>query len=557
MTKSKKMICKLCQKEYSAFFIGKHIKYSHNIPPEIYYIDYLKKEKKYCKECGKPTKFKSIPTGFRDFCSGKCLKNHIKTNENFKKANQEKTENAILEKYGVKNVYQTDWCKNKIKNTIENKYGGIGMASSVIKEKIESTNIKKYGHKNVFSNKKIIKKITKNRNYNSILEKTKNTTKSKYGVDCVFKLKSIRNKNTEFTRNEIIQDIFNGNRLRGKVTPLFEKNEYLNVKTDYKWKCNACQCEFIDNLDDGKLPRCPICFPYTYSKEELEILNYIKSIIPHEEIITKDRKILNGQEIDIYIPNKKIAIEYNGMYWHTELSGGKDKNYHLNKTIECEKQNIQLIHICDDEWKNKKQIICNKLKSLLKANNPINKIYARMCEIKNTTKNETKTFLNQYHIQGNDKSIIKIGLYYKNELVAVMTFGKLRIALGSKNKTNTYELYRYASVGYIVGGASKLLNYFIKTYNPEKIISYADKRYSIGNLYEKIGFKKIKTTPPNYWYTKNYTKKLHRFQFRKNNLNKKLSNFNPHISEWENMKNNGYDRIWDCGNILYEWNKII
>ena len=137
-----------------------------------------------------------------------------------------------------------------------------------------------------------------------------------------------------------------------------------------------------------------------------------------------------------------------------------------------------------------------------------------------------------------------------------MTFGKLRMSLGNSDIDGYWELYRFCSKTNtsVVGGASKLLNYFIKTYNPKKIISYADRRWSAGNLYEKIGFKKVSDTPPNYWYfgRGNSYKRHHRFGFAKHTLSKKLEIFDPNLSEWENMKANGWDRIWDCGSIKYE-----
>lgn len=548
------MICKICNKSYSDFYIGKHVKYTHAIYPELYYIEYLNNSVGKCKECGSFTKFKSIPTGFRDFCSSKCLKIHLKTNNEFKKINNEKTINAVLDKYGVTNVFETDWCKEKINKTLHTKYGGIGMSSEIIKNKIENTNLYKYKSKNVFSNKLIIEKCVSNKNYKNISEKVKKTNLSKYGVDCIFKLESIKNNTLSLLKTITSNDIFDGNRLQCKVTPLFKKEEYIDVKTYYKWKCNICNSDFEDDLDDGKIPRCPVCFPYTYSLPELEIVNYIKQTIPNIDILINDRNILNGLELDMYIPSKKLAIEFNGIYWHTEISGGKNKNYHLDKTNLCNEKGIRLIHIFDDEWKHKKDIVCNKLLSILKSYNFKNKYFARRCIVKNINNEESNKFLNTYHIQGgNDKSCVKLGLYNENELVAVMTFGKLRVALGNKNKNDIYELYRYCTKDFVVGGAGKLFKHFIVNYNPHKIISYADIRWSIGNLYEKLNFKLIHRSSPNYWYTKNYTKRFHRFSFRKHTLSKKLKIFNPTLTEWENMKNNGYDRIWDCGNLKYEW----
>ena len=166
-----------------------------------------------------------------------------------------------------------------------------------------------------------------------------------------------------------------------------------------------------------------------------------------------------------------------------------------------------------------------------------------------------------YHIQGICQSSIQLGAYYNNNLVSVMTFGKQRRIMGFKNNNNNnnnnYELLRFATSQNVVGIGGKLLSYFIKNYDPKKIISYADKRWthSTNNVYEKIGFKKINNGTPNYWYIhkKNFQRRYHRFSFRKTELNKKLQTFDPTLTEWENMQLNGYDRIWDCGSLKYEW----
>ena len=280
---------------------------------------------------------------------------------------------------------------------------------------------------------------------------------------------------------------------------------------------------------------------------------YLNSLNINDVIERNKRTILNKKELDFYFPKLKIAIELNGNYWHSELSGNKSKNYHLNKTIECENLGIQLIHIFEDEWMFKKEIVKNRLKHILNINN--NSIYARNCIIKEIDIKSKNNFLNTYHLQGADKSKIKLGIFNLNELIGVMTFGKPRIALGYKNnENNTYELIRFVTNKRIIGGASKLLSYFTKNHKPNKIITYADRRWSKGNLYEKIGFKKVSDGVPNYWYInkKNYLTRFYRFNFRKNVLNEKLDKFNQNLTEWENMQLNDYDRIWDCGSLKYE-----
>jgi protein-arginine kinase activator protein McsA len=467
----------------------------------------------------------------------------------------EKQKNTCLEKYGSENPFSCDVFKKKIKDVMIKKYGGIGASSKEIKERIYNTNLKKYGVVNPFQNKDIIKQMVSKKDYISIHKKIRDTMISKYGVSCSFLIPKSKKKMLENRRETIIDEIFFGNRLDGKVIPMFQPFDYIDVTKKYKFKCNSCMCEFEDHLDDGRIPRCPTCYPYIInSKYEYEIIDFIKSFYSGE-ILHGTRKILSGKEIDIYLPDKKIGIEFNGLYYHSELSSGKVKNYHLNKTNECNKLGIRLIHIFEDEWRQKQLIVKSRLLSILGGK--LNKIYARKCYIKEINLKECNEFLLNNHLQGIDNSSIKLGLYYKTELVSAMTFGNFRLALGNISKVNKWEMYRFCNKlnCSLVGGASKLLNYFIKLYNPLEIISYADKRWSRGDLYEKLKFLLDSETRPGYFYTIDHYKKYHRFNFRKSELHKKLQTFDPNLSEWENMKNNGWDRIWDCGHFKYIWKK--
>ena len=331
-----------------------------------------------------------------------------------------------------------------------------------------------------------------------------------------------------------------------------------NNSKKYKFICEICKNDEIYlDVNNGKLPICRTCNPITTSIGETEILQYIKNNFADFKIESGNRNILSGQELDIYIPEKKIAIEFNGIYWHSE-SNGKDKSYHMDKTLECEKQGIRLIHVFENEWIDKRDIVKSKLLNILGKHKE--SIYARKCSIKIPTKKEKLNFLNENHIQGNDSSSIYYGLYFKDKLVSIMTFGKLRISMGNRNRNiGEYELYRFASIlnHNIVGAASKLLAHFVKNNNPEKIITYADRRWSSKqNMYGKIGFSFIGETKPNYWYfhKNDCLSLLHRFNFAKYKLKGKFETFNQNLTEYENMKTNGYNRIWDCGHLKYEKN---
>lgn len=290
---------------------------------------------------------------------------------------------------------------------------------------------------------------------------------------------------------------------------------------------------------------CKKCFK-DKSNVEYEILEFIK--MKYEGlIIENDRKILDGKEIDILLPEIGLGIEVNGLIWHSEFYN-PDKNYHLNKTKLASDKKIRLIHIFEDEWKYKNNIVKSLLSSILNDNE---KIYARKCEVKEITHNESKLFLDQNHLQGNVNASIRTGLLYNNELVCVMTFGKNRINLGKSFLDGEYEMLRFCNkLGVnVIGGASKLLSYFIKTYNPIKIRSYADRRWSKGNMYEKLGFEFIRCSPPNYYYVVNKHRE-NRFNYRKDILVK--GGFDKNKTEHEIMIERGIPRVYDCGCLVYE-----
>jgi hypothetical protein len=179
-------------------------------------------------------------------------------------------------------------------------------------------------------------------------------------------------------------------------------------------------------------------------------------------------------------------------------------------------------------------------------------IYARKCIISEITDEEKRTFLHDNHIQGDVQSKVNLGLKYNGKLVSVMTFGKSRFSTKYE-----YELLRYANVlnHSVIGGASRLFKHFIKLHHPSSIITYSDKRWNTGTLYKNLNFKFLHTSAPNYFYFKpnNILTLFSRIQFQKHKLAKKLDNFNPELTEWQNMVFNGYDRIWDCGNDVWIW----
>lgn len=339
----------------------------------------------------------------------------------------------------------------------------------------------------------------------------------------------------------------------------YHKVEYIDSKTDVWIHCTQ---EDENGLVHGDFPQtpnahlngkgCPICANH-FSKIEKEIVKYIETIYSNN--IDENKYYENIGELDIYLPDKKLAFEINGLYWHNELF--RNSGEHIGKTINSEKQGIQLIHIFEDEWLYKSNIIKSRIKNLLGLSE---KIYARKCEIKVINSNIEKIFLENNHIQGYTPSLFCYGLFYNNELFSIMSFGKLRINLGQKeSKDGEYELLRFCNkIGYsVIGGASKLFKYFVSRQFPKKIISYADRRFSTTikgkNLYENLGFKFIGSTPQNYFYIIGHERK-NRFNFRKDILISKYG-CPPEMTEHEFCKNKKWYRIYDCGNLKYEWIK--
>jgi len=287
------------------------------------------------------------------------------------------------------------------------------------------------------------------------------------------------------------------------------------------------------------------------SKYEKEISDFIKQL--GLEVIESDRSLISPYEIDIYIPSKKIGIEYNGLYWHSDAVG-KDKNYHLNKLKLCKEKGVSLIQIFEDEYINHKEIVLNKLKHILGVQQDLPKIMGRKCTIKEITNKEAKEFLNTYHIQGFTPSTLYLGAFYNDELVSVMTFKK------ETNNTLKWELNRFASnYNYICQGVGgKLFKYFIRNYNPDEIKSFADRRWTIdeiNNVYLQLGFKFKSYIKPDYSYLHNgLLIRQHKFKFRKKILSKKY-NLPINMTEDEMRKKINAHRIYDCGLIKYVYQK--
>lgn len=332
----------------------------------------------------------------------------------------------------------------------------------------------------------------------------------------------------------------------------------LRLLNDISENSLQLQCKNCDTLfsftrqyfTDSKFnPRlCPGCFPRNIvrSQNEMELYSFIASIEP--SAIANDRSQIFPLELDVFIPRLRIGFEFSGLYWHSESSNlavGRVKAYDNYKRCLASDRGIRLYTIFEDEWINQKEIVKSRIKNILGVGNG-KRIYARNCRVDFITSKDANKFLRKNHLQGSGRSNVRIGLFLDAELVSVMTFSKNNIS----RKVNEWEINRFCSKidSNVVGGASKMFKHFIKNHSPETVISYADSRWSDGELYRTMGFDLVHQTPPNYWYFRpNEMVRKHRYSLRKNSSDK------PELTEYENRLEQGYLRIWDCGSSKWRW----
>ena len=472
----------------------------------------------YCKTCGKQLSFDKIATG-KVTCSMKCTKAlpEVKQNASIAiKAAAEKRAENTMRKYGVRNTSQLESVKAKYRKTCQEKYGTeFVFQSKQFKDKRSKTCLDKYGNAEPFAVDSIKAK--------AIAASHTSRMDSYYPTF----LKLLASKQIEF---------------------LSSKEDYVREKDGLKFRCLCCGHEWtLSNQQySGRCIAqyicCPKCTNVGTSRKEQELVDFIKSFYTGK-IEQNNRSILDGKELDIYIPKHQLAIEFNGSYWHSE-NAGTSASYHQQKTLACKEKGIRLIHVFEHEWDFKKDKVKQLIKTALGQYNA--KVYARKCEVKQLDSNQYSQFLDLNHFQGSVNSAIRYGLFYKNTLVAAIGFGKSRF------KKDETELHRYCvKAGYhVVGGFSKLL----KHSGISKFASYIDLAHFTGKGYLSIGCKEISISAPNYVYAKN-SKILTRYQAQKHKLHSILgAKYDASASEAENMIANGWLKVYDAGNLKVEYN---
>jgi hypothetical protein len=280
---------------------------------------------------------------------------------------------------------------------------------------------------------------------------------------------------------------------------------------------------------------CPRC-ANSVSKMEDEISKFLTDEVGIE-VERRNRKVLAPLEVDVWVPSKNLAIEYCGTYWHGETK--KHDTYHLEKLEMAERAGIKLIQIFEDEWLNRKEAVRTRLRHLVGDSH---RMFARKLRLANVSWSAASNFYEDNHTQGSGTPASStVGLYNGGTLVACMSFGASRFEEGA------IEMLRFASTCAVVGGFSRLLRAYMRA-NPtvDSLVSYADRRWSAGDVYASNGFEFAGNTRQGYSWCKG-RERFSRFNMQKHKLEKVLATFDPDMTEVENCHANGYWRIFDCG----------
>lgn len=521
----------------------------------LYWFYHDLKDFPKCPVCGNKVNFTNFRIGYKIYCSRKCLNSDPVKKEKTRKTCLEKyggvapaaskevvlkMQNTSIKKYGVYNIQKLNSTKEKTRKTCLEKYGGQGNESESIKEKYIESCLNNYGVNNPMLNKECC-------------EKLKQTCIKKYGYSSASKSNSIKNKIKNSRREYEIhrQDFLIGYTENGDwickcphpdCNKCFEKY-YIVHPLIFNWRKHDNTEPCTNLLPIGK-----------DNTKNTTIELFIQNILVKNNIsyTINDRSIISPKELDIYIPSKNIAIECNGIYSHSIKY--KSPSYHIQKYKDCHAQNIQLLSIWEDWVKTKPQIVESIILNKLGVCN--NTIYARKTHIKEIDSKICNEFLDNNHIQGRSAASIHLGLYMGEDLVSVMTFSRPRVNMGGKEHKQEWELVRFCNKLNIrvVGGASKLLKYFIKQYNPKSIVSFSMNDISNGDLYKTLGFESDDKITQSYWYIDPKTmKRYHRTSFTKQSIVKRgwRDVMNSSWTEKQVMAEQGYFCIYDSGQLKW------
>jgi hypothetical protein len=523
-------------------------------------------------KCQKPTctntaRLNHTGSRYLKYCSLECQWTHSSA----KGADQRRETN--IRKWGHPTNLQSAETKAKIKQTCEQRYGSShAMRNNTVKQKLQQTKTQRYGDHS-FNNRDKFQQTMQTKTPEELMQTRDQriqTNREKYGVDFVLQSDTVRSSiaKTNLERygvenaaqnpqvkqkiQKTMKDRFGCHFQQQHMTPhaiqclndpqwLLSNNHRLLIDiaqelgVTYHTVNRAFEVRQVQRADVG----------YNRSQGEKEIADWLISL--GLNVRTNVRDQLNGAELDIWIPAKRLAIEYNGLFWHCEQNK-PDKQYHQKKHAACVANQIQLIQITDWHWLNQQQLVQSRLLSKLGLCS--NKIRARSCTVEKISAQQAAAFLDHNHIQGSCVAQVHLGLIHREQLVAVLSMGKSRFKSSAE-----WELIRFAVLQNTTcpGAASKLYAHFIREYQPQSVISYCDLSWNSGGLYRQLGFEWQRDNGTNYWYTYQYRTWENRLKYQKHKLAGVLDHFDPNQTEWQNMQAHGWDRYWDCGSSVWVW----
>lgn len=533
--------------------------------------------------CGAKALFNSYSHGYRKFCSYRCPKKgeaHSSTMTNIweedgdrKQRVTKAVQETMMARYGASNAMHVPEIVDRVKQTNLLRYGvELPFQSAEIRERAATSLMESHGVRTPFESEAIRQQAaaTFEQNHGApnrmqiaraayhekhgventfqvpqVKEKIRETLVERYGVDHPLQSPEIRAKHAEtFLKKYGVKNAAQLHINRDLYEILNDKNKFLKMITESSVTqiCNLYQCtsdlifDYHERHDLNVLPK------RTRSRYEEEIADLLTSL--NIEFVRNTTCLTHPLQLDFYIPDYNLAIEFNGLYWHSESSGNKNKHYHAKKTQMCDEKNVQLLTIFEDEWLSHNNSIISHIKHL--CNRTSKTIGARCMIIKEITDRNTVTsFLNSHHIQGSTMNYsIALAAYHNDKLCAVFTISK---------QSEIYDITRYCTdlnASY-AGLFSKFISYARKQYNINHFTTMADLRWSCGKIYTRSGFTLVHKLEPDYFYT-DYHGRYHKFNYRKSKI---ASRYNIDITgktERELTILLGLDRIWDCGKLKYQ-----
>lgn len=487
-------------------------------------------------------------------CSNECRYKLAQMSTDIEKRT-ESHKKALLEKYGVDNVMKIPGTSDKIKETNLKKYGSEWYTQTKsYKDSVRKTSQEKYGTDHFLSSRNVI-------------EKRKQTCLDKYGVDNVSKSNEIIHRIKEVLIDRYgVENIGQIHVKNIEEWKLFKEDPISYIRNHFDEPTMRELCDYfgvtpspIYNLID--VMNNPNILKHEFSTMESDLKEvFDKYNISYTQ---NNRTVIKPYEVDFYLPDHNVAVECNPTITHNSSKedpwNGKAKNfnYHKMKTDLCEKQGIFLFHIFGHEWTNKRNIIESMLRNLLGVYEQ--RIYARNCELREVSYNDATVFLTANHRQGNSVSSVRLGLYYENELVSLMTFSKHRATIGAESD-GEYELVRFCNKlnTIVIGGASKLFKHFVDIIKPSSVMSFSDRAHTRGNLYKILGFKEVRRSEPGYvWVHEKTDIAYNRVNTQKHNLKKFLKDDSIDLSQTETqiMESHGFLKVYDSGTVTWKWSR--